>query len=430
MALAASVLALLLPYTASSWSFSAVPPSTNPSSKLNQLLIDELTNTLRVQQLSVADGRIHFKPSIHSPPFQSWSSAFDSGVRSIRLVAGKYLNATGTEREIDLVQRALRNIEWDPVLQLWQEFGNTLPQESIQVHVKCRTWQSSVCRQLSNSNLTHSFANAICNNTGWSSASKRKAHFEILLLLHDTSITIEMPLLTRPSCFYELPHPGMKQVEAFCVAKSGNIQKAHVVLDPMCGRGTFLMEAANFWPSAGKIIGVDQSQDQLKDAALNLYASHLDQVVQLHHGDARQLTILDNQSVDIILCCPPFGRQFGIAAENPALYQELLLEWARVLKQQDAKMVLLIDEDNLNDLISAIQTANCTVTTLRHSFRLGKLRVTIVICRKLNQNEVSTSLPPQTNLPWEIDTLFKEKDRALWSRIRSKSLPALIPICG
>ena len=221
MALAASVFSLLLPYTVSSWSFSAVPPSTNPSSKLNQLLIDELSNTLRVQQLSVSDGRIHFEPSIHSPPFQSWSSVFDSGVRSIRLIAGKYLNATGTEQENDLIQGVLRTLEWDTVLQLWHEFGNTLPQGTIQVHVKCRTWQSSVCRHLSNSDLTHAFASAVCHTTGWSSTSKRKAHFEILLLLHDTSITIEMPLLTRPSCFYELPYPGMKQVEAFCVAKSG-----------------------------------------------------------------------------------------------------------------------------------------------------------------------------------------------------------------
>lgn len=216
----------------------------------------------------------------------------------------------------------------------------------------------------------------------------------------------------------------MKRVESFCVAKSAEIKTGSVVLDPMCGRATFLVEAAIFWPQGGRFIGVDRSHDQLKDAKVNLNSCNLDQAVELHHGDSRHLAMLENETVDTIICCPPFDRQFEQDTNDS--FKDLLLEWSRVLKADDGKMVLLIDEENVNALTCAIQNANCSVFSIRHSFRLGKLQATIVIAHKLKV--ASMCLPNRTRLSWENESPLLEKDRALWSRIRTKALPALVPV--
>jgi len=419
-----SLLFVILPYVAS-WKFTAIPPSTNPSSKLNLQLIDELANTLLVREIHVEDGRILFEPSIESPSFHSWSNAFDSGVRSIRVLANSYSNVTGTECEKEIVRLALDNLHWARVLSIWQDFGNVLPhQDDIRVHVKCRKWHTSVCRDLSSTELTNTLAKALSHETGWSSTSKRNAHFEVQLLLYYTHIALELAVLNRPTWTNELPHPGMKRVESFCVAKSAEIKTGSVVLDPMCGRATFLVEAAIFWPQGGRFIGVDRSHDQLKDAKINLNSCNLDQAVELHHGDSRHLAMLENETVDTIICCPPFGRQFEQDTNDS--FRDLLLEWSRVLKADDGKMVLLIDEENVNALTCAIQNANCSVFSIRHSFRLGKLQATIVIAHKLKV--ASMCLPNRTRLSWENESPLLEKDRALWSRIRTKALPALVPV--
>jgi ubiquinone/menaquinone biosynthesis C-methylase UbiE len=415
------LLLLLLPSSpkVSAWTFTAVPPSTNPSSKLNRLLIDELTDKLVVNSISIEDGRIRFEPSLASPPYLDWS--FDSGVRSIRVVAGEcFTNGDGEDEEIhSLVERALQSIDWDPALQVWQDFGNDLPRD-LRVHVTSRRWQTSVCRSLSSTQLTNAFARALCSEKGWQSTSKRNAHMEIHLLLHSTFLSIEVPLLIRP--VNELPHPGMKQVESFCVARSADIREGDVVLDPMCGKATFLVEAATCWPHAASFMGVDHSPDQLRDAEANVEAAMC--AVTLRHGDSRRMDMIETESVDVVLCCPPFGRQFGNLTENELLYRELLLEWSRVLKTDTGRMVLLVDETNVNALTSAVIDAQCSVVTLRHSFRLGKLQATIAICQKLS--DVSKMIPGRTRLPWEL--VEKEKDRALWSKLRSIAIPSLIPI--
>jgi ubiquinone/menaquinone biosynthesis C-methylase UbiE len=412
------------PKHVSAWTFTAVPPSTNPSSKLNRLFIDELANKLavNVDSISIEDGRIRFEPSLESPPYIDWS--FESGVRSIRVVAGEcFIKEDGEDEEIDaLVERALQSIDWDPALQVWQDFGNDLPR-NLRVHVNCRKWQTSVCRTWSSTQLNNAFARALCIEKGWQSTSKRNAHMEIHLLLHSSFLSIEIPLLFRP--VNEMPHPGMKQVESFCVARSADIRKGDVVLDPMCGKATFLVEAAACWPHAASFMGIDHCHDQLRDAKANVEAVAMREVTLLH-GDSRRMDMIETESVDVILCCPPFGRQFGNLEENEVLYRELLLEWSRVLKTDSGRMVLLVDETNVNALTSAVIDTHCSIVTLRHSFRLGKLHATIVICQKLT--DVSKKIPGRTKLPWELMEKEKEKDRALWSKIRSKAMPSLVPI--
>ena len=52
-------------------------------------------------------------------------------------------------------------------------------------------------------------------------------------------------------------------------AKALDIQKGDVVLDPMCGRGVPLCEAATNWPEAAAFLGCDISASQIYAASEN-----------------------------------------------------------------------------------------------------------------------------------------------------------------
>lgn len=118
----------------------------------------------------------------------------------------------------------------------------------------------------------------------------------------------------------ELPKPGFKRVDSFALAKALQIRVRDDVLHPMCGRETFLVEEATFWPDA-ICEGIDASSDQLQDAQMNVNAAKAR--VDLLQGDARDLRHIKDSSIDWILRCRPFGRQFGTPDEIPELYKLL-----------------------------------------------------------------------------------------------------------
>ena len=186
----------------------------------------------------------------------------------------------------------------------------------------------------------------------------------------------------------------------------------------MCGKATFLVEAATIWRHEDtKFHGIDCSTIQLQDALENVNASCLQNKIQLILGDARELPYEDS-SIDKIISCPPFGRQF----EKIVSFEELLVEWSRVLKQ-NGRMVLLLDTSNVQPFIEATKKTNCChVDYCRSpSFRLGKIRATILIVSK----RVSSDTPKEGKLPWEQG--HSQSGRQLWSTLRSQALPSLVP---
>ena len=182
----------------------------------------------------------------------------------------------------------------------------------------------------------------------------------------------------------------------------------------MCGRGTFLVEAATLWPSA-RYLGVDLSEEQLKDAKENYLAAHVP--MELTKADARNLSHLGDGSVDKILTCPPFGRQFEKISAN--LYKELLVEWSRVLKESGL-MVILVDVSNVQALCDAVDEAQCAIEFRRSPFRLGKIRATLVVVVKGSQSRPTR----EGKFDWEQGD---QKGRSLWAEIRERALPSLVP---
>jgi len=115
-----------------------------------------------------------------------------------------------------------------------------------------------------------------------------------------------------------------------------------VVLDPMCGAGTLLIERAQ----AGRyrqLLGGDIAPDAFQAARENIGPRY--QPIELRQWDARALPI-EAGTVTVILSNLPFGRQIGTPRGVRSLYPELLSEWSRVLAP-GGRMVLLTSERDL-----------------------------------------------------------------------------------
>ncbi len=119
-----------------------------------------------------------------------------------------------------------------------------------------------------------------------------------------------------------------------------------IVLDPLCGVGTLVIERALLAPLDRAIAG-DRHEEAVNMARRNARAA--DVMATWHVWDARALP-LDDASVTRIITNLPFGKQIGTREENADLYSALLQEFGRVLTA-DGLMVTLTSEDRLWDMI-------------------------------------------------------------------------------
>lgn len=109
-----------------------------------------------------------------------------------------------------------------------------------------------------------------------------------------------------------------------------------IVLDPMCGSGTILLERAY----AGRyryLIGGDISEEALDATQRNFGRQH--QPRQFFHWDAQDIPIQPN-SVNKIICSLPIGESKEGNSRLANLYRKCLLQYENVLKG-NGKMVLL-----------------------------------------------------------------------------------------
>ncbi len=105
-----------------------------------------------------------------------------------------------------------------------------------------------------------------------------------------------------------------------------------VLLDPFCGGGTLLLEAAHAWPEA-TLLASDADVAMQEGAAANLLL------------EARPLTAhraapaedldrrwADRLPLDLVLANPPFGKRLLRSGQLPALYRGFLTAAARALR--------------------------------------------------------------------------------------------------
>jgi len=128
-------------------------------------------------------------------------------------------------------------------------------------------------------------------------------------------------------------HPAaLDGVVAYLMAKLAGAERAARILDPMCGSGTLLIEAAYLNPEA-ELFGVDINPQHLRGASLNISKAGIEKRVKLMLGDARQLeNIFPQNFFDVILVNPPYG--IRLRAHLYSLYLDFLKSCKKVLRKE------------------------------------------------------------------------------------------------
>lgn len=135
---------------------------------------------------------------------------------------------------------------------------------------------------------------------------------------------------------------------AAAMAFLGKPEDRDTILDPVCGTGTLLHEAAAFAPGAA-LIGRDLDPKAVRAARNNLAAVPAD----LDVGDARELD-LPAASVSLVLANLPFGKQFGDVDDNPALYRDFMTAMMRLAAPGGWRAVVLAaDADMLAEAVES-----------------------------------------------------------------------------
>lgn len=128
------------------------------------------------------------------------------------------------------------------------------------------------------------------------------------------------------------------------------------VLDPCCGTGTILLEAANMFPQA-RLIGSDSDPRSVIGAGENLAHYKLEERGTTCQADCRELaTLAAHGPVDAIVTNPPFGRRLGQRIDFRRFYRELLAG-ARDLIAERGRLILLADRRGLFN--SAVRDCGC-----------------------------------------------------------------------
>src|SRR5438105_1408482 len=174
------------------------------------------------------------------------------------------------------------------------------------------------------------------------------AAVEVWLTIHGKTALCGLRLSDRTMRHrdYKVEHlpASLRPSVAAAMARLAEIKPRQVVLDPMCGAGTILAEVLELARAqeirlAG-VWGGDLDAGALRATGPNL--RRLGRVL-LTRWDARHLPLPD-QSVDRILCNPPFGKQLGRPEDIGPLYRRFLSECERVLRPRGRAVLLASDQ--------------------------------------------------------------------------------------
>ncbi|XP_019743725.1 THUMP domain-containing protein 2 isoform X1 [Hippocampus comes] len=207
---------------------------------------------------------------------------------------------------------------------------------SFRISCKC---SGSVSRHLSVQEVSKVLGTSLSGQLGWK-VDLRNPQIEITVYLRDDYCLLGIPLTRLPlanRCYIKTT--GLRSTVAWAMAELAQIQSGSLVLDPMCGMGTILIEAAQEHKLAG-FLGLDIDDRQLDKASENVAFAELGDRIHLLKASTTNIPI-PNASVDAVVCDLPFGRKFGTKTDMAASLPLILAEMERVLRVGGSLVLLL-----------------------------------------------------------------------------------------
>ncbi|XP_004265074.1 THUMP domain-containing protein 2 isoform X4 [Orcinus orca] len=229
------------------------------------------------------------------------------------------------------------------------EAVDTQKQNDLTFRVSCRC-SGAIAKTFTAQEVGRVIGIALMKQFGWK-ADLRNPNLEIFIHLSDIYCVVGIPVFRVPlaSRAY-IKTAGLRSTIAWAMSSLAEIKAGAVVLDPMCGLGTILLEAAKEWPDV-YYMGADVSDSQLLGACDNLKAAGLKDKIELLKASVIELP-LPSESVDTIISDIPFGKKFKLGKDIKHIIQEM----ERVLRV-GGTIVLLLSEDHHRRLKSCEESS-------------------------------------------------------------------------
>ncbi|XP_062348733.1 THUMP domain-containing protein 2 isoform X2 [Cinclus cinclus] len=206
--------------------------------------------------------------------------------------------------------------------------------------VSCRC-SGAIAKILTSQEIGRAIGKALVRQCGWR-AGLRDPDLEIFVHLNDIHSVVGVPLFRLPLANREyIKTAGLRSTVAWAMASLAEISAGALVLDPMCGLGTILLEAAKEWPEAC-YWGADISNSQLEGADENIRTAGLMDKIDLLKASVKALP-LPSESFDSVISDIPFGKKFKTTNDAQVL-PDILQEMERVLRVGGTLVLLLSQE--------------------------------------------------------------------------------------
>lgn len=256
-----------------------------------------------------------------------------------------HIHGLGHSRDaLRVLHSAVLNADLDSALSIWRRVNGG---------VQARTW-----RVVSQKAGTHEFRRVDAGNAVGDALRRilpRGMHhveddanieFWVWLSGSEALVGLRLSDATLRHRVYKREHlpASLRPTVAAAMGWLARPTEKDIVLDPLCGAGTVLIERALLGPLA-EALGGDMRKEAVTMARRNALAAGVKAVWRV--WDARALP-LDDASVTRIITNLPFGKQIGTEETNADLYKALVREFGRVLAA-DGLLVTLTSADRLWD---------------------------------------------------------------------------------
>ncbi len=143
---------------------------------------------------------------------------------------------------------------------------------------------------------------------------------------------------------------SLRPTMAAAMVRLGQAQPGETVLDPMCGAGTILAEQLAVGRDKIRVLGGDRELEALRNSRANLIPFRFSDLICWEAG---QLPLPDN-SIDVVISNPPFGKQLGKPEDMATLYRRMIRECNRVLRKGGRAVLLVADYGVLKQAINSV----------------------------------------------------------------------------
>ncbi|XP_030234564.1 THUMP domain-containing protein 2 isoform X2 [Gadus morhua] len=219
-----------------------------------------------------------------------------------------------------------------------EHLSSPFPSEALSFRVNCKL-SGPLSRSLNSQEASRVIGSGLSRLLGWR-VELRSPQLEVSVYLSGDHSILGIPLTRLPLASRSyMRTTGLRSTVAWTLGSLAGIQPGWCVLDPMCGVGTILLEAAQDHKDV-HFLGVDIDDGQLQRANENVAFADLRERIHLMKASCSGLPVCSS-SVDAVVCDLPFGRKFNTKTNMADSLLCIVSEMERVLRPGGSLVLLL-----------------------------------------------------------------------------------------